>query len=324
MEEPPITPTKRDVLSGRGRGYERLEGNQIFRQLINTHATAYKRAGKSRKLKSRIVRFIMNHLAKENIRLLRTKNGNWVEMTRKEGKLKIGHALRDAKFSPTPVEAYAYESAATPPAPAEKAPERGMSDDRQPESESVGSDGDKKVAAVDEHNSVSDADIQRYQQLLRNTVHRQEGVADALNSVKNVAPVSEMLMWQAEMDLMRRASSSSSDGQNSDRVDVAGQICHHPLLKNPILEKESMINNDLAEGKTVQTPALSSSRDSVRQAQVATARGASTTFGGNPASAKGDDRSQPTVASGCLARLPHDDSDADIDAFLDSLVKDQP
>lgn len=317
MEELLITPTNRDVLSGRGRGYERLEGNQIFRKLINTHATAYKLAGKSRKLKSRIVRFIMNHLANENIRLLRTKSGNWVEMTRKEGKLKIGHALRDAKFSPTPVEEYAYESAATPPAPAAKAPERAMSDDEQPGSANVqgdshaSSDGDKKVAAVD---SISvTTDIQRYQQLPRNTIHQQEGVADMFNSVKNAAPVSEMLMWQAEVDLIRRASSSSSDGQNSGHVAEDGQIRQHPL-KNPILEKES-ISNDLGEDKTVQTP-LSSSRDSVRQASKA--------LDGSPVSAKRCDGSPPKVASSCLASLPHDGSDADIDAFLDSLVKDQP
>lgn len=94
-----VMPTINDVVCGRGRTYDRLEGNQTFRRLVKAHATAYSNShSTSCKRKSLIVKSIREELSKkEAMRFLKAENGVWHEMNEKEIKLKIGHALRDAR-----------------------------------------------------------------------------------------------------------------------------------------------------------------------------------------------------------------------------------
>lgn len=94
-----VTPTDNDVVCGRGRGYDMLAGNRAFRRLIKEHASIYSNSiSTSRKRKSLITKTIREQLANENMRFLKkNRDGIWHEMGEKEIKLKIGHALRDAK-----------------------------------------------------------------------------------------------------------------------------------------------------------------------------------------------------------------------------------
>ena len=93
------TPTESDVICGRGRRYDMLEGNRAFRRLIKKHATSYSNSiSTSRKRKALIVKVIREQLSHRNVRFLKqNRDGTLHEMGDKEIKVKIGHALRDAK-----------------------------------------------------------------------------------------------------------------------------------------------------------------------------------------------------------------------------------
>lgn len=93
-----IIPSSNDIVSGRGRGYEKLEGNKVFRKLIKSQKSAYSDPKTSRKEKSEIVLSVRAVLSKRGMRMLKTVNDeDWVEMSESETKKKISHALRDAK-----------------------------------------------------------------------------------------------------------------------------------------------------------------------------------------------------------------------------------
>lgn len=93
-----IIPSSNDIVSGRGRGYDNLEGNKVYRKLIKSHKSAYSDPKTSRKEKSRIVLSVWAMLSNRGMRMLKTINDEeWVEMSESETKKKISHALRDAK-----------------------------------------------------------------------------------------------------------------------------------------------------------------------------------------------------------------------------------
>lgn len=50
-----IVPSNTDIVSGRGRGFEKRKGNKMFRKLINSHSTVYSDKKTTRSQKGQIV-----------------------------------------------------------------------------------------------------------------------------------------------------------------------------------------------------------------------------------------------------------------------------
>lgn len=90
-------PEEGDVLCGRGENSFRHFGNYQFRQLIVQHANSYKMAA-TKKDKTQVVMLVADTIIARGGRfLVRSDDGKkWVDGGRKQGKVKAGHAFRDA------------------------------------------------------------------------------------------------------------------------------------------------------------------------------------------------------------------------------------
>lgn len=90
-------PEPADVLCGRGENSFRHLGNNRFRQLIVENACGYKTAATKRQ-KTQVVRLVADTIVAMGGRfLVRTDDGqSWLDGGLKQGKLKTGHAFRDA------------------------------------------------------------------------------------------------------------------------------------------------------------------------------------------------------------------------------------
>lgn len=90
-------PEEADVLCGRGENSFRHFGNYQFRQLIVQHANSYKMAV-TKKDKTQVVMLVADTIIARGGRfLVRSDDGKtWVDGGRKQGKIKAGHAFRDA------------------------------------------------------------------------------------------------------------------------------------------------------------------------------------------------------------------------------------
>jgi hypothetical protein len=90
------TPRKTDVLCGRGKMRFHHEGNDSFRMLIAEHSETYKMAP-TKKLKMQVVALVVDVVFSRGGRfLIQTTDGSWVDGGKKQGKVKTGHAMRDA------------------------------------------------------------------------------------------------------------------------------------------------------------------------------------------------------------------------------------
>lgn len=92
-----VQPEPADVLCGRGENSFRHGGNYQFRQLIVENANSYKMAA-TRKQKTQVVVLVATAIIAMGGRfLIRNTDGkSWRDGGLKQGKLKAGHAFRDA------------------------------------------------------------------------------------------------------------------------------------------------------------------------------------------------------------------------------------
>jgi uncharacterized protein (DUF779 family) len=89
-------PKKTDVLCGRGKMRFHHEGNDSFRMLIAEHSETYKMAP-TKKLKMQVVELVVDVVFSRGGRfLIQVADGSWVDGGKKQGKVKTGHAMRDA------------------------------------------------------------------------------------------------------------------------------------------------------------------------------------------------------------------------------------
>ena len=110
-------PAENDIVCGRGKGFDLLPANQIFRSIISENAERYSGFRRSRTEKSILIRLIAHQLKMDNMRFVKRTKQGWKALPDHEVNLKvrskrneqaiyfmsakrpitfqIGHALRD-------------------------------------------------------------------------------------------------------------------------------------------------------------------------------------------------------------------------------------
>ena len=84
-----------DICSGRGKSYEKHEGNLWFRSLIRENAVKYEN-GESKSRKSKVVSSLVQQVRMAGGKFLKQDSSmRWYDMGDKEAREKVGHALRD-------------------------------------------------------------------------------------------------------------------------------------------------------------------------------------------------------------------------------------
>jgi len=91
-----VTPTKNDILCGRGNTcYEHI-GNQRFRVIIAVHLPKYTDPKTTRQQKTLLIQKMVEEMYLDGSRFLRENAGGWCVLSRVEAQAKVGHALRDS------------------------------------------------------------------------------------------------------------------------------------------------------------------------------------------------------------------------------------
>ena len=90
------SPTRRDILCGRGKGLLNHPGNQRFLEFLKANATSYIEAP-TRVEKTIVIAAIFSYLQKEGIRFMKEdqKTRRYVELSEDKAREKIAHAMRD-------------------------------------------------------------------------------------------------------------------------------------------------------------------------------------------------------------------------------------
>lgn len=91
-------PSTKDIVCGRGRGLDQLDGNKMFRSYIKKASAKYTHKNTSKADKSSISTSIRQQIQNEGMRFIKKdKHDVWRELSISEIQLKIGHALRDCR-----------------------------------------------------------------------------------------------------------------------------------------------------------------------------------------------------------------------------------
>ncbi len=88
--------TARDVISGRGKFYDRHPGNCKFLSIISFHLDAYEDARNRHKEKAFITRLCVEKVRAWGGIFLKENDGVWMDIGEKKAKEKVSHAIRDA------------------------------------------------------------------------------------------------------------------------------------------------------------------------------------------------------------------------------------
>lgn len=85
-----LTPGNMDIVCGRGKSFEDLPGNQLFRKFIQRNAAIYASPQTTRSEKSILIRTVRELLNKNSISFIKRNDINeWVGMEEKEIKIKV-------------------------------------------------------------------------------------------------------------------------------------------------------------------------------------------------------------------------------------------
>ena len=82
-------PAENDIVCGRGKGFDLLPANQIFRNIIAENAAPYSGFRKSRTEKSILIRLIAHQLKMDNMRFVRRTKQGWKALLEHEVNLKV-------------------------------------------------------------------------------------------------------------------------------------------------------------------------------------------------------------------------------------------
>jgi len=93
-----IFPTVDDILCGQGKSCYDHQGNQYFRKIIASNLPKYLDSKTSKSEKTSIIGNVTERLCEEGCLFLREVHDGWVVLSKHEGREKVAHALRDAKF----------------------------------------------------------------------------------------------------------------------------------------------------------------------------------------------------------------------------------
>lgn len=93
-----INPTVKDILCGQGKICYDHVGNQNFRKIIDLNLPKYLDPKRSKSEKTAIIENITEWIYDEGCSFLRESSEGWVVLSKHEGREKVAHALRDAKF----------------------------------------------------------------------------------------------------------------------------------------------------------------------------------------------------------------------------------
>lgn len=84
-----IVVTDRDIVCGRGKGFENLVANQTFRRIIDENASLYSSRRKNRTEKSILIRLIAHQLKEKGMRFVKRTQNGWKSLDEKKVFLKV-------------------------------------------------------------------------------------------------------------------------------------------------------------------------------------------------------------------------------------------